>query len=109
MLSNHQEIIDAIRDKREVAVTWPSKDDAGTLQTRRCAPMDFGPGRISAAGEDRYHFWDFESDSGPNHNLSLRSDQLSSVMVLDTHFDPATFVSWPTNWHIPRSTWGNCN
>ncbi|MHB8439353.1 MAG: hypothetical protein ACYDD4_09350 [Acidimicrobiales bacterium] len=106
MLSNHDDIVAAIHGRREVLVTWPSKDDDGRLQTRRCAPMDYGPGRISNAGDCRYHFWDFESDSGQNHNLSLRADQISEVTILDSIFDPADFVTWTPRWVLPRGTWG---
>lgn len=106
MLPNHSEIIQAIHDRHEVSVVFPSKEDQGAMLERRCAPMDYGPGRISRAQEDRYHFWDFESDSGVNHTLSLTADQIVSVEVLESVFDPATFVNWPTNWHIHRSTWG---
>ncbi len=109
MLPNHEEILRAIHEKREVSVTWPSKDDGGSLQTRRCAPMDYAPARISSKGENRYHFWDFESDSGKNHNLSLTAEQISSVEVLETSFDPADFVSWTTKWSVARTSWGDFN
>ena len=106
MLPNHTDVIKAIQDRHEVLVIFPSKDDQGQVLRRRCAPMDYGAGRISKAQEKRYHFWDFESDSGTNHNLSLTAEQISSVEVLDSTFDPATFVTWETNWHVPRDTWG---
>jgi len=109
MLSNHEDVIAAIHSRRTVRVTWPSKDDGGFIQTRRCAPMDYGPARISNDGMPRYHFWDLESDSGANHVLSLRDHQITSVDVLDEEFDPAEFVSWTPNWHVPRSSWGPFN
>jgi hypothetical protein len=40
MLANHQELLDTIESLQEVEVTWFSKDDGGTPQTRRCALMD---------------------------------------------------------------------
>jgi len=109
VLSNHDDVIAAIRERCEVRVTWPSQDDGGQMQTRRCAPMDYGPGKIARNRQPRYHFWDLESDSGKNHTLSLRADQISEVMILDTTFDPANFVSWKTDWVLPRDTWGGFN
>ena len=109
MLPNHDDILQAMQEKHEVSVTWPSKDDGGSLQTRRCAPMDYAPARISSEGEYRYHFWDLESDSGKSHNLSLAAAQISSVVILETSFDPASFVTWTTNWTVARTTWGAYN
>jgi len=109
VLSNHSEVIQAIHELHEVRVTFPSKSDEGAVLSRRCAPMDYGPGRISTPPEDRYHFWDFESDSGSNHVLSLRSDQIAHVEVLKSTFVPAAFVTWKTNWHVARTTWGAFN
>jgi hypothetical protein len=111
-ISNHEAVIQAITDLREVRVTWPSQDDGGALQGRRCAPMDFGPSRRTADQTPRYHFWDFESDSGRNHNLSLLASQITEVEILDSHFDPAAFVTWSTArspWFVQRRSWGDAN
>ena len=115
MLENHGEIIAAIHALREVRVTWPSKEDGGRLQSRRCAPMDYGISRVSRASGDKYHFWDFESDQR-NQPLSLRHDQIASVEILDTHFDPAEFMlkpdgtlKWKPAWPVTRVTWGRFN
>lgn len=108
MLMNHNDVIAAIHQLRETSVTWPSQD-GGQIQVRRCAPMDYGLARISKDGKPRYHFWDLESPSGKNHNLSLRADQISDVTILDTIFDPDAFVTWTTNWVVPRNTWGRHN
>lgn len=109
MLSHHDEVIQAIHDLREVRVTFVSKDDDGAQLTRRCAPMDYGPARSMKVPEDRYHFWDFESDSGANHVLSLPDTQVVSVDVLPSTFDPSTFVTWATSWHVARTSWGDFN
>lgn len=108
-IPNHQAFLDAIQQRREVEVTWPSKEDGGRMQTRRCAPMDYGPSRRRKDGVNCYHFWDFESDSGSNHVLTLSAAQISSVQVLDSDFDPHAFVTWETRWFVPRSTWGVFN
>lgn len=112
MLPNHDEIIQAILDRREVRVTWPSQDDGGAIQSRRCAVMDFGFSRRFHDQNPRYHFWDFESDSGASHNLSLLASQITHVEVLASTFDPADFVTWDTNrsrWHVDRTSWGSFN
>lgn len=108
-LPNHGEIIQAINDLREVRVEFQSKEDGGAILSRSCAPMDYGPSRRASDKTPRYHFWDFESDSGANHTLSLLASQITSVEVLDTSFDPASFVSWDPNWFVARTTWGSSN
>ena len=108
-LPNHSDFIDAIHALREVKVSFHSKEDDGRLLDRRCAPMDFAP-RVRA--KDRtpvYHFWDFESDSGTNHVLSLPAKQIVEVQVLESTFDPTDFVTWGTNWAVARSSWGAAN
>lgn len=112
MLLNHEEIIRAIHERREVIVTWPSKEDGGKLQSRRCAPMDYGPSRRGVDPSPRYHFWDGDSDSGTPHPLTLLASQITRVEIVDTQFDPATFVTWDlakSPWHVHRTTWGAYN
>lgn len=106
MIRNHYEVLGAIENLREVRVSWRSKDDAGRVQVRRCAPMDYGPSRRAKDQSPRYHFWDFESDSERNHVLSLRADVITSVDVLETQFVPSEFVTWSPRWFVPRSSWG---
>ena len=106
MLENHDAILQAIEDLNEVQVRFLSKEDGFTELERRCAPMDYGPARSMKVPEDRYHFWDFESDSPKNHVLSLPDAQIVSVEVLPSAFDPAEFVTWPPNWHVARTSWG---
>ncbi len=97
------QFIAAIRSKRLVRITFFSKEDQGYL-TRLCAPMDYGPSRRAKDQSDRYHLWDYESDEG-SHVLSLLPSQVQSIEVLDEHFDPAEFVTWPTAWFVSRD-WG---
>lgn len=108
-LPNHDEIIQAIHDLREIRVEFRSKEDGGAILSRICAPMDFGPSRRAKDKTPRYHFWDFESDSGKTHTLSLPASQITGVEVLDSNFDPSFFVSWEANWFVDRTTWGNAN
>jgi hypothetical protein len=68
--------------------------------------MDYGPSSFAKNKADRYHFWDYDSDSpGGRHTLSLLPEQVVSIVELDEPFDPAEFVTWETNWHYPRD-WG---
>lgn len=108
-LVNHQEILSAIEELREVRVTFRSKEDAGAVLVRRCAPMDYGPSTRVHDKSDRYHFWDFESDSARPHVLSLVASQIISVEVIESLFEPSSFVEWRTSWRIPRTTWGSYN
>jgi hypothetical protein len=111
-LPNHDDVIQAIHELHEVRVTWPSKDDGGAVQSRRCAPMDYGPGRRAHDQTPRYHFWDFESDSGTSHTLSLLASQITSVEVLDSTIDPSSFVTWDTKrspWFVTRTSWASSN
>jgi len=101
-----EEFVSAIHAKRQVQLAFFSKED-GTVISRRCAPMDYGPSRRAKLKQDRYHVWDYESDE-KNHVLSLDPDKIVSLQVLDATFDPAEFVSWDTSrsaWFVPRQ-WG---
>lgn len=109
---NHEEVINAIHSLTNVRVTWRSKDDNGSMQTRLCAPMDYGPSRRGRDTTPRYHFWDFESDSGKNHVLSLLASQIEAVVVVDSQFKPDDFVAWDTRtspWFVARVSWGTKN
>ena len=94
----------AIHGRNKIRLRFYSKEDSGEL-VRLCAPMDFGPSRRpGVAPDDRYHLWDYESDQR-NHTLSLKPEQVAAMAVLEDQFDPADFVTWPTNWFVPRQ-WG---
>jgi len=96
--------LEALHSKRRLLVRFHSKED-GAVLTRTCAPMDYGPSSRGKDRSDRFHLWDFTSDTGA-HTLSLRFDQLLSVALLAEGFDPALFVTWEPNWIIPRD-WGD--
>ena len=96
----------AIHAKQKVRLTFFSKEDGHTL-VRTCAPMDFGPSRRTKNKEDRYHLWDYESDTS-THTLSLLPGQVVSIEVLEEVFDPSEFVTWSTTtspWFVRRD-WG---
>jgi hypothetical protein len=98
--------IAAIHSKNKVKLTFYSKEDAQPL-VRCCAPMDYGPSRRAADKSDRFHFWDYESDT-QRHTLSLLPRQVISIEVLPDTFDPSEFVTWNTQaspWFVARN-WG---
>ena len=97
------EFIQAIHDKKKVRVTFYSKDDRGYI-VRKCAPMDYGPGRHPHKKNNRYHLWDYESDSG-QHTLSLNPEQIKECEILDETFDPSELITWDTSWFVKRD-WG---
>lgn len=96
--------VEAIKAKRKLRLTFYSKQDGHNL-TRTCAPMDYGPSRRTNHKKDRYHFWDYESDT-KNHTLSLLPEQIVSIDILADKFEPSEFVTWETNWFVSRD-WGN--
>lgn len=94
-----EDFIKAIHDKKKVQLTFFSKDDGHSL-VRLCAPMDFGPSRRASDKSDRYHLWDYESDTR-NHVLSLLPSQIQSILVTDESFEPSDFITWD----ISKSPW----
>ncbi len=101
-----EKFIDAIRSKRKIRLTFHSKEDGRQL-VRTCAPMDLGPSRRAANKDDRFHLWDYDSDTG-SHTLSVLPDQIVELEVLPDQFDPSEFVTWSTQaspWFIERD-WG---
>jgi len=97
------EFLQALHAKRKILVRFFSAEDA-TYIARTCAPLDYGPIRRSKDVTPRYHFWDFTSDEKP-HALSLKPDQLHSIEILKSDFDPASFVTWKPAWSVARQ-WG---
>ena len=98
--------IAAIQSKNKVRLTFFSKEDRSHI-VRTCAPMDFGPSRRAKDKDDRFHVWDYDSDS-KRHTLSLQPTQVISSEVLPEHFEPSEFVTWSTAaspWFVARN-WG---
>ncbi|MEX3012159.1 hypothetical protein AB3538_00690 [Acinetobacter baumannii] len=54
--------------------------------------MDFGPSRRAHNKDDRFHLWDYESDSRV-HTLSLLPNQISNIEVIDEEFCPSEFIT----------------
>jgi hypothetical protein len=100
----YSNFIQAIHDKRMIELSFRSKEDGGRILVRKCAPMDFGPSRRAREKNDRFHVWDYESDTA-NHVLSLSPEQVTSITVLNETFEPADFVMWKPDWLIRRN-WG---
>ena len=48
--------------------------------------------------------WDYESDI-EQHILSLKPEQISGIEMLEGTFEPSEFVTWQTQWIVPRD-WG---
>jgi hypothetical protein len=103
MHQDHNVFIDGIINKSKVALDFFSKED-GQVLSRLCAPMDFGPSRRAKDKSDRYHFWDYESDT-KNHVLSLLPEQVQSIEATDEQFEPEEFITWQPNWFFARD-WG---
>jgi hypothetical protein len=103
MHQDHQVFIEALEAKQRVIFTFASKEDGGEHLVRSCVPMDFGPSNIAKDKSDRYHLWDYDSDSG-RHTLSLLPVQVVSIELTEDTFDPGEFITWapPYNWHHPR-------
>ena len=101
-----EQFIKAIHEKKKVRITFFSKQDTSSL-TRKCAPMDYGPSRRTTLKNNRFHLWDYESDT-QRHTLSLNPEQIKSLEVLEETFDPSEFITWDTKsspWFIKRN-WG---
>jgi len=97
--------IQAIKDKTKIRLTFYSKQDDMNV-TRLCAPMDYGPSRKAKNKDDRFHLWDYESQSQtPFHTLSLLPEQIINMEFTELPFNPSEFINWPTNWFIKRD-WG---
>ena len=100
------EFVAAIHAKTKIRLTFYSKEDGSHL-VRMCARMDFGPSRRAKDKSDRFHLWDYDSDTA-SHVLSLLPAQIVSMDVLAEAFDPAGFVTWNVTtspWFVARN-WG---
>jgi hypothetical protein len=98
--------LNAIHGRKKVRLTFFSHEDARPL-IRTCAPLDYGPSRRAKEKIDRYHFWDFDSDTRV-HVLSLNPTQVQKIEALDEDFEPSDFVTWDTKsspWFVKRD-WG---
>ena len=104
-----EEFLRAIDNKLKVKVTFNAKEKNKGQITRICIPFDFGPAQKTDAIDKsaKYHLWDLTSpDPKGSHNLSLNSDQIAHLEVLDENFDPADYIKWQPKW-IYKRDWGN--
>lgn len=99
MHKNHEIFIEALLNKKKVKLDFYSKEDSFVL-SRICAPMDFGPSRRAKDKADRYHLWDYESDT-KLHTLSLLENQILNIILSTETFNPGEFISWD----LVKSPW----
>jgi len=100
MIPNHKQYIEAIQEKKKVCLRFYSIADSGVIDLV-CAPLDYGPAGEVKNGVNSYQFWDYSSNNG-SHLLALLPEQILSLSVLGTLFDPAEFSATPLTWSIAR-------
>jgi hypothetical protein len=103
MIPNHKQFIEAIQQKRRVALRFYSTADSQVIDLI-CAPMDYGATAEAPDGVNRYFLWDYTSNNG-SHTLSLLAEQVLDIRVLGQVFDPADIDARPARWFIARD-WG---
>jgi hypothetical protein len=96
---------DAIMNRKKVRVTFMTKDNRHLI--RKCAPLDMAPSFRGKINYYKYHFWDFDSLPKP-HLLSLSSEQIVRLDIIDEGFNPEEIVTWTRKypWCIVRD-WGS--
>ena len=95
--------IQAIYGKKKIRVSFYSREDENVV-VRICAHMDYGPSRRAKDTNDRFHMWDYESDT-EQHTLSLNPEQILNIEILEKTFEPSEFITWQTDWIVSRD-WG---
>src|ERR1700691_6557588 len=83
MHRDHGAFISGIVDRTKVVLTFVSKEDAGLLLSRTCAPMDYGPSSFAKNKANRYHFWDYDSDS-PSGRHTLKENHRNGPSLVST-------------------------
>lgn len=99
-----EKYIEAINTKSKLKVTFFSKEDNISL-TRLCAPFDIGPSSRAKDKTDRYHLWDYDSDT-KSHTLSLLDNQVINIEITNDKFEPSEIITWnfkPNSWHLKRN------
>lgn len=91
MIPNHNQFLEALKEKRKVRVQFYSLPDSGVLD-RVCAPIDYGLGGTINDGLNRYWLWDYASDTG-TYMLGLVPQQIVGLHVLGESFDPAQLTT----------------
>ena len=103
MIPNHEQFIEAIQQKKKVALRFYSTADSQVIDLV-CAPMDYGAAAEAPDGVNRYSLWDYTSNNG-SHTLSLLPEQVLDIRVLGELFDPAQIDVRPQHWFVARD-WG---
>jgi hypothetical protein len=90
MHRDHDTFARAIRDKRKIKLTLPSKEPGGSAN-KLCGPLYYS---ASAAEGDLgcYYLWDFESGTG-NNFLGLLPSQIASMELTEEPFDLVKFFA----------------
>jgi hypothetical protein len=100
MIPNHNQFIEAIKERKKVSVTLYSKADSEVVDLI-CAPLDYGPAGLIDDGVNRYRLWDYSSNNG-SHALVLLPEQILDLRLLGALFDPGEFGPPPPAWSVPR-------
>lgn len=98
-----ENFIQAIHNKKKAIITYYSKKDNAPVR-RQCAPLDIGPHARYPDKGDYYFIWDYDG-SDKAHPVPKKAEDIISLEILDEEFDPSEFITWDTNWTIPRD-WG---
>ena len=101
MIPNHEQFIEAIQQKKKVALRFFSRADSQVIDLV-CAPMDYGPEAGTTDGVNRYSLWDYSSNNG-THTLSLLPEQVLDLRALGEVFDPEQIDVRPPHWFIDRN------
>ncbi|MHC4060084.1 MAG: hypothetical protein ACYSUC_01160 [Planctomycetota bacterium] len=90
MHRDHDIFVKAIREKRKIKLTLPSKEP-GARPDKLYGPILYSP-TVAGADSGCYYVWDFES-GGESHFLGLLPTQIVSMELTDEGFDPVEFFT----------------
>ena len=103
MHADHQVFLDALRDKRQLTISFFDKKE-NKDRTCTCAPLDFGPLRGQKEPAPHYQLWDMAPKKKP-YNITVLPEDVKSMTVLDATFDPGAIITWnfkPKAWAVER-------
>ena len=106
MIANHKRFLEAIAERRKVAVRYYSVVDEGVVEFVG-APLDYGPGRGVPDEMHRYWIWHF-AGAPSMERMGLIAPQIVDLQVLSETFDPAALGAAPWPWSVPRE-WPTAN
>ncbi len=95
--------VDAMNQKQMVMVRFKTIGD-GQVLLRKCASLDIALSKRAKMPKFKFHFWDFDKC----HLLSLESEQIIEICIIEETFRPEEFVTWKitsSSWCIARD-WG---